>query len=235
MANESGAPAKGVSAWGQVVTAVVLVGGLGAGLWTFTRSSSADSTPPAATCSDGQPAKASGTPRKRSGTISGAQLCAALNRPDLADLLGTPGETAKSASSSTSSLTLAGGKQIPNPSARVELGTYTVNLQASYDQLPVGEYAKVLGGDARPRTVLGRTAVLYSDRTIRVSFRLDGGDSHSGPGVPARSLLLSLNLEDSGGSYEMTLWRTDGGAPDDAVLVHLAEEVLPTLPGWTAR
>lgn len=32
--------------------------------------------------------------------VSGAHLCEALNRPDLAELLGTPGETAKTAGGS---------------------------------------------------------------------------------------------------------------------------------------
>ncbi|WP_393063434.1 DUF6215 domain-containing protein [Streptomyces sp. LN549] len=59
---------------------------------------------------------------------SGARLCEALNRSDLAELLGTPGEIAKSASGRDGSVMLAGGKETATPSARVEFGTYTVTL-----------------------------------------------------------------------------------------------------------
>ena len=33
---------------------------------------------------------------------------------------------------------------------------------------------------------------------------------------------------------EVTLWRADGGVPDDAVLLRVAEKVLPTVPRWAA-
>lgn len=227
MTNNIDAPAKGAGEWGQAVTALVLVGALGAGLWAYEKaSSSADSTPKAATCS---PA----TPQKASPYLTAAQLCEALNRPDLAVLLGTPGEIAKSTGTSGSSLALAGGKNLPNPSAQVQLDTYTVNLAASYDHLPVAEYAELFKDDgARRQTVLGRTAVSYSDRTLDLSFRFDGGESRSRPGVLARSLLVALDADDSGGSFELSLWRADGVVPDDAMLAGLARTLLPTLPGW---
>jgi hypothetical protein len=236
MANEKGTPAGSASVWGQVITAVVLVGGLAVGLWSFTNTSSSDSAAASrgATCSREESAKASGTPARGAAIVTAAQLCHALNRPDLADLLGTPGEVAKSTSSSGSGLTLAGGKNIPNPSAQVELGTYTVNLQASYDHLKVGQFAKLLGDTVRPQTVLGRPAYFSSDRTFSVRFRLDGSDSRSGQGVMARSLQVALDPKDGGGCYEVSLWRSDGGVPDDAVLLRVAEEVLPTVPGWAS-
>ena len=116
MANENGAPAQSASVWGQVITAVVLVGGLAVGLWSFTDTSSSDSAAPrGATCSKEETGKASGTPAQGPAAVTAAQLCQVLNRPDLADLLGTPGEVAKSTSSSGSGVTLAGGKNIPNP------------------------------------------------------------------------------------------------------------------------
>lgn len=235
MADETVTPAQGAGVWGQAVAAVALVGALGAGLWTLGETSSpADSAPSAATCSGGEPEKAAGKPGKAPWRVSGAQLCEALNRPDLAELLGTPGETAKNASGSGGSIDLSGSKEIDAPSAQVEFGTYTVTLSATYDGLPVDGSATLLGAGARQQTVLSRPAVLYSQRTISIGFRLDGGDSDSGPGVPARVLGVAQDAKDSGGSFEVAVWRADGLVPDDAVLLGVAEKVLPTVPRWTA-
>ncbi|MFF2433019.1 DUF6215 domain-containing protein [Streptomyces sp. NPDC058107] len=182
MADDIDAPAKGSGAWGQAVAAVALVAALGVGLWALGETSSSNSDLPPARCSDGEPEK---TPGKAGKGVSGAQLCEALNRTDLAELLGTPGETAKTAGGSDGSVKFAGGKEVFNPSARVEFGTYTVTLSATYDRFPVAGSAAFLGKGARQQTVLGRPAVVYSDRTISISFRLDGSDTDSGPGVPA--------------------------------------------------
>jgi hypothetical protein len=230
MADEIGAPTKGASAWGQAVAAVALVAALGLGLWTFRATSPSDVGAPPATCSGGEAKTAAGEPPR----VSGARLCKALNRPDLAELLGTPGESAKTASGSDGSVKLAGGKEIPTPSAQVEFETYTVSLSATYDRLPVAGSAALLGEDARQRTVLGRPAVFSSDRTISIRFRLDGSDSESGPGVPTRAVTVARDAKDSGGSFEVVLWRADGGVPDDAVVLRVAEKVLPTIPGWSA-
>ncbi|MFJ3619370.1 DUF6215 domain-containing protein [Streptomyces iakyrus] len=224
MAEENDAPMTGANAWGQALAAVVLVGALGAGFWGLARTSSAESEPKPATCSDTE------TPAPKGGHLSGAQLCEALNRSDLAALLGTPTEIAKTASGSDSSI----GK-IATPQAQVEFETYTVTLSATYDGLPVAGSEALLGSDARPRKTLGRPGVLYSDRTIRISFRLDGQDADSGPGVPARALTVAQDAKDRGGSLDVTLWRADGVVPDDAVLLRIAEAVLPTVPGWKAR
>jgi hypothetical protein len=228
MADDVDAPEEGAGAWGQAVAAVVFVAALGAGLWAFGETSSSNSSPPPATCADEEPGKAS----RR---VSGKQLCEALNRPDLAELLGTPGQTAKTAGSSDGSIELAGVKEIATPSAEVEFETYTVTLSASYDRLPVAGSAALLGEGAREREVLGRPAVLYSHRTISISFRLDGSDTSSGPGVPARSVMVARDDKDSGGSFDVTLWREDGMVPDDTVLLRVAEKVLPTVPGWGAE
>ncbi|MFD9305122.1 DUF6215 domain-containing protein [Streptomyces sp. NPDC060048] len=235
MADDFDAPNKGVAAVGQAITALALVGGLGIGFWTTAQSSADTSTPPPrpATCSGGEPEK----PSAESGAaprVSGAQLCTALHRPDLAELLGTPGESAKSAGGSEGSFRPAGGEEIAAPSARVEFGTYTVTLRVGYDRFPVSTTAALLGEETPGRMVLGRQAALYSDRTISISFRLDGSDSQSRPGVPARVLAVARDAQDSGGSYDVTLWRTDGLVPDDAVLLRVAETVLPTIPGWSA-
>ncbi len=188
MADDNGVPEKGAGPWGQAITAVALVAALVVGLWAFAKPSSSQSGQSPARCRGGEAEKASGKPGKGPDVVSGAQLCEALNRPDLARLLGTPQESAKSASGGGGSVRLAGGEEIPNPSARVEFGTYTVSLSESYDRLPVSRAAALLGDGAGKRTVLGRSAVLYADRTISLSFRLDGSDSHSGPGYrPALS------------------------------------------------
>ncbi|MFC9234614.1 DUF6215 domain-containing protein [Streptomyces decoyicus] len=224
--------ATGAGAWGQALAAVALVAALGVGLWTFRESSPSDSAPPPATCSGGEPGK--GERGKAPRQVSGAQLCKALNRPDLAELLGTPGETAKTAGGSGSSVKLGNGKEIATPSAQVEFGTYTVNLSATYDRHPVAGSAGLLGQGAQQQKVLGRPAVFYADRTISIRFRLDGKDSDSGPGVPARTVTVARDAKDSGGSFEVSLWRTDGGVPDDEVLLRVAEKVLPTVPWWAA-
>ncbi|MFD5857247.1 DUF6215 domain-containing protein [Streptomyces chartreusis] len=220
------APEKGANVWGQAVAAVAMVTALGGGLWAYGQTTEGNGGPPPATCSEQ-------TPGKPTGRVTGAQLCEALLRPDLAELLGTPTEDAKTASGSDGSVGLSGGKDIPMPSAEVEFDTYTVTLSATYDDLPVAGSESLLR-DAEKRTVLGRPAVLYSDRTIRIAFRLDGGDADSGPGVPLRSLMVAKDAKDGGGSFDVTLWRADGMVPDDAVLLRLAEKVLPTVPGWTA-
>ncbi|MFJ7333510.1 DUF6215 domain-containing protein [Streptomyces sp. NPDC101110] len=222
MTGQIDAPMKSPNAWGQALAAVVLVGALGAGFWGLAQTSSEErSEPKPAACSEGE------TPAAKGGHLSGAQLCEALNRSDLATLLGTPAEIAKTASGSDSSI----GK-IATPQAQVEFETYTVTLSATYDGLPVAGSEALLGRDAVSQKVLGRPGVLYSDRTISISFRLDGEDVDSGPGVPARALTVARDAKDHGGSLDVTLWRADGVVPDDAVLLRVAEKVLPTVPGW---
>ncbi|MFJ7295611.1 DUF6215 domain-containing protein [Streptomyces collinus] len=224
MAEENDAHSESPGAWGQALAAVALVGALSGGFWWLAKTSAAESEPKPATCS------AEETPAPQGKRLTGARLCEALNRPDLAALLGTPTEMAKTASGSDSSI----GK-IATPQAQVEFETYTVTLSATYDGLPVAGSEGLLGSYARPQKVLGRPGVLYSTRTISISFRLDGGDADSGPGVPARALSVAQDPKDRGGSVDVTLWRADGAVPDDAVLLRVAERVLQTLPGWTSR
>ncbi|GAA2435163.1 DUF6215 domain-containing protein [Streptomyces mauvecolor] len=223
------APAEGGRPWLQAVAAVGLVAALCAGVWVSGALSDSGSVAKPATCSGGEPTTAAGKAH-----VSGAQLCKALNRPDLAELLGTPGQIAKTASGSDSSMSLLAGKDVATPSAQVEFETYTVTLAGTFDRLPVAGSASLLGKGAQQRTLLGRPAVLYSDQTVSIRFRLDGGDAQTGPGVPARVVSVARNAKDSGGSFEVTLWRSDGRVPDDAVLLRIAEQVLPTVPGWTA-
>jgi hypothetical protein len=228
----AGEPEKNVNVWGQAIAAVAVVAALGIGLWSLGESASGEtSEPKPSACSGGEPEKGD----KAAGRVSGAQLCTALNRKDLAELLGTPAEIAKNAMGSGGSVKMAGGREIPTPSAQVEFSTYTVHLEGTYDGHPVDATAGLLGDTVENRRFLGHRAVLYSDRTISLRFRLDGSDASSGPGVPARVLSVAQDPKDKGGSFELTLWREDGGVPDDTVLMQVAERVLPSIPGFESR
>ncbi|MCP3757669.1 DUF6215 domain-containing protein [Streptomyces sp. TBY4] len=224
------------AAWGQALTAVALIGGLGAGLWVVGESTGSGGEPEPAACwsagSGKTPAKAGELPP---GQASGAELCTALHRPDLPDLLGIPGERAKSAQGGSSGIKPADGdREIHSPTAEVEFETYTVHMRASYGRVTVATVAGLLGDRTAPRTVLGRPAAFYSDRTISISLRPGGGSTSAGPGLPIRALVVARDPEDGGGSFEVSLWRSDGALPDDAVLLRVAEQVLPTVPGWDA-
>ncbi|RFC73666.1 DUF6215 domain-containing protein [Streptomyces sp. AcE210] len=233
MADSDDVPEKGMNAWGQAISAVALAAALAIGIWVIAKTDAAGSSaePKPATCSGGEAEKGAKA-GEAAGQVTGAQLCGVLNRRDLADLLGTPTEIAKSASGSGSSVKTAGGREISTPSARVEFETYTVTLEGTYDGHPVADTAGLFGDPQERRTFLGRRAVLYSDRTINIRFRLDGSDSSSAPGVPARVLSVAQDEKDRGGSFELTLWRSDGAVPDDTVLFQVAETVLPSIPGW---
>ncbi|MFD5080110.1 DUF6215 domain-containing protein [Streptomyces sp. NPDC058371] len=226
MGEDEAVSQKGMSAGAQAVAAVVLVGGLAAVLWELKDTQQAPYNSKPAVCSSTHTAK----PSKR---VSGAQLCTALNRPDLPALLGTPEEQAETADGSESSFTPAGGTKITNPEADVTLKTYSVQLSASYDRLSVARTAALLGDSAERQTVLGHPAVLYSDRTISISL-IGGATAEAGPGGIARRLLVARSAKDGGGSFEVVIWRQDAVPPDDAALFRVAEQVLPTVPGWTA-
>ncbi|MFD0146426.1 MULTISPECIES: DUF6215 domain-containing protein [unclassified Streptomyces] len=234
MAEDIDALPKGAGMWGQVVAGLLLVPALGLGAWALGETADTGGGPPRpAACSAGEPEETRGETAAARGRLSGDQLCEALNRPDLARLLGTPEEMATSANGSDGSLKLVGeARDIATPTSEVEFPTYTVTLAATYDGRPVAGYTPFGGHSAEERTVLGRPAVLYSDQTISIRFRLDGSDAETGPGVPARTVVVARDAKDSGGSYEVTLWRRDGAVPDDAVLLRVAASVLPTLPGW---
>lgn len=229
MVDDSVEAEKGMSAGAQAVAAVVLVGGVVGGMWGLGGVLPHKSQ-------DGEPAACSGgtgdaLPAKY---VSGAELCTALNRPDLPALLGTPAEHAETAGGSAGWMTLAGGTKIATPEADVDLKTYSVKLSASYDDLPVAETVGYAGENAQLKAIQGHPAVLYSDRTIAIRFNLGGGKASSGPGGIARTLLVAGSAKDSGDSFEISIWRQDDVPPDDAALLRVAEAVLPTVPGWTA-
>ncbi|MEW1641285.1 DUF6215 domain-containing protein [Streptomyces sp. NPDC091219] len=230
MVDNSVEPEKGMRAGAQAVAAVVVVGGVVGGMWglggVLPNTSQTDSKP--ATCS------ASTDKSLPAKYVSPAQLCTALNRSDLPVLLGTPEEHAETAGGSAGWMTLAGGTKIASPEADVDLRTYSVRLSASYDDIPVAQAARYVDSSSEVKMVLGHPAVLYSDRTIAISFSLGGGKASTGPGGIARSLLVARSAKDGGDSFEISIWRQDDVPPDDEALFRIAEEVLPTVPGWTA-
>ncbi|MFG2995690.1 DUF6215 domain-containing protein [Streptomyces sp. NPDC048340] len=221
---------QGPGAWAQAITAVVLVGALAAGFWTIAQhsASSGGGTPPPLRCSNAKPGKPGKEPAKEPGRASGLRLCETLNRPDLPALLGTPGEVAKAISNHDSDPP-ADGTEGATPSAKVTFDTYTVTLSADYNGSTVARTAALLEPAAQQTTLLDRPAVLYSERTLAISFRLDGSDSTSGPGAPARVLTVAQDPKDGGGTFSVVLWREDGRLPEDALLLHLAGQLLPTL------
>ncbi|MDT9687258.1 DUF6215 domain-containing protein [Streptomyces sp. P9(2023)] len=240
MADDIDALPKGAGVWGQTIAGLLLIPALGVGLWAYDQTAeSAAGTGgarPAAACPGGgseQPP----TPASEDGAaprVTGQRLCELLNRPDLAQLLGTPGEIAKSASGSDGFLSLGGGdvRDLTTPLSQVEFETYTVTL-AGYDRLSVaGSEAGLLWGGAVSRTVLGHPAVLSTQSTTAISFSGEGSGAYSGAGVPARVLSVAKDAKDSGGSFELAMWREDGTVPDDSVMLRVAERVLPTVQGW---
>ncbi|MEU1533973.1 DUF6215 domain-containing protein [Streptomyces fagopyri] len=222
--------------WRQAFAAVALFGALGAMLWVAPHvMPSANSTPKPASCSDGErealPKAYEKTPRP----VTGEELCKALNRPDLAAVLGTPGETATTASGSNNTALLTDGK-VAEPEAEVAFDTYTVNVSATYNDLSIGQEVKLMKfgdeKDVKTLTVLGRPAVYSSSHTMKLEINLGSGGS-GGPveqGPLARTLTVALDRKDRGGSYDITVWSKSGALPDDGVLVDVAEKVLPTIP-----
>ncbi|MEU6144677.1 DUF6215 domain-containing protein [Streptomyces sp. NPDC047081] len=218
---------KGWSPASQAVAAVVVVGGLAALVWALGGSFLQQAE-------DRKPAVCEKSDTKQGAKhISGAQLCTALNRPDLPTLLGTPDEFARTAYGSDATITSADGSKTPAPEGNVDLDTYSLKLSVSDDDVPVSEMAAFLGSGAQTRTILGHPAVLYSDRTIALSLNLGGGKVDTGPGGIARSLIVARDAKDGGGFFEVSIWRQDDVTPDDTALLRVAEEVLPEVPGWT--
>jgi hypothetical protein len=228
---------KGPNAWAQAIAALVVVGALGGALYVIQQNdarAAAEAADKPARCRADDEDKKADKAAKAAQRVSGTQLCTALNRTDLPTLLGTPTEHARTAYGSDGSVE-TGGKSIRSPEGTVQLDTYTVKLTRSYDGLPIAGMRDLLN-EARTRTVAGHPAVLYSSPTIAIRFDLGGGKSQSGPGGIARTLVVAPDTKDKGGSYELSIWRQDDVRPDDAALLRIAEQVLPTTPGWaTAR
>ncbi|MFF2995966.1 DUF6215 domain-containing protein [Streptomyces sp. NPDC057950] len=235
------APEKEHNAWAQAVAAVAVFGVIAAVLWAAPRfMPSDDNSPRPASCSDGEHEELPKAYKKTPQPVTGEELCEALNRPDLAELLGTPGETATTASGTSDTAPLTDGK-VAEPEAEVAFDTYTVNVSATYNEMSTGQYVKLMKfGDERDiktLTVLGRPAVLSSDHTMKIEINLGSGGS-GGPveqGPLARTLSVALERDDKGGYYDITVWSTSGALPDDSVLLGIAEKVLPTIHGRAVR
>ncbi|MER5469793.1 DUF6215 domain-containing protein [Streptomyces sp. NPDC002935] len=236
-----GTPEKEHNAWSQAVAAVAVFGALAAALWLAPRFMPSEvNAPQPASCSGGAheelPKAYKGTPRP----VTGEELCKALNRPDLAKLLGTPGETATTVSSSNNTAPLTAGK-VAQPEAEVTFDTYTVNVSATYNHLSTDQNVKLMKfgdeTDIKTLKVLGRPAVLSSDHTMKIEINLGSGGS-GGPveqGPLARTLSVALDRNDRGGSCDITVWSTSGALPNDSVLLDIAERVLPRIPERPVR
>ncbi|MFF9455767.1 DUF6215 domain-containing protein [Streptomyces flaveolus] len=233
------APEKEPNAWGQAVAAVAVFAALGAALWLGPQLlPSDDTTPQAASCSSGEGEELPSAYKKTPRAATGDELCKALNRSDLAQLLGTPAETATVASGTSNTAPLTDGK-IAQPEAEVQFDTYTVNVSATYNELSIAQYVKLMKfgeeTDVKTLAVLGRPAVFSSDHTMRIEIDLGSGGS-GGPveqGPLARTLSVAFDGKDRGGFYDITVWSTSGALPDDSALLAIAEKVLPAIPERT--
>ncbi|MFF0647973.1 DUF6215 domain-containing protein [Streptomyces tendae] len=231
---------KEPNAWGQAVAAVAVFAALGAALWLGPHllPSDDDGAPRAASCAGGEDEELPGAYRRTPRAVTGDELCDALNRSDLAQLLGTPTETATAVSGTSGTAPLTDGK-VAQPEAEVRFDTYTVNVSATYNELSIAQYVKLMEygeeTDVKTLSVLGRPAVLASDHTMKIEINIGGGGS-GGPveqGPPARTLSVALDAKDRGGYYDITVWSASGALPDDGALLDIAEKVLPTIPERT--
>ncbi|WP_329277532.1 DUF6215 domain-containing protein [Streptomyces sp. NBC_01451] len=238
-----GTPEKQPSEWGQAVAAVAVFGLIAAVVWVSPHvlpSDNANNTAQPASCSDGEREELPKVYKETPRPATGEELCEALNRPDLATLLGTPEETVINASAGNNTAPLTDEK-VAAPEAEVAFDTYTVNLLATYNDMTTEQYVKLMKygseQDIETLTVLGRPAVLYSDHTMKIEFNLGGGNSarpvENGP--LARTLTVALDRADGGGYYDITVWSDTGAIPDDSALRDIAEKVLPTLPERAVR
>ena len=238
-----GTPEKDHNAWGQAVAAVALFGALGAALWLgprFMPSDDVNATPPAS-CSGETHEELPKAYKQKPRPVTGEELCDALDRPDLAKLLGTPGEKATSASSSDNTAPLTDGK-VARPEAEVAFDTYTVNVSATYNDLSIDQYVKLMKygdeSDVKTLKVRGRSAVLSTDHTMKIEINLGGSGGSGGPveqGPLERTLTVALDRGDRGGYCEITVWSESGALPNDAALLGIAEKVLPKIPERPGR
>nr|WP_286169596.1 DUF6215 domain-containing protein [Actinospica acidiphila] len=234
---------KKPNAFAQAFFAIGLFAVIGGALWIEGKlpedgTSATGASRPAA-CRLDEDEKLPGAYRSTPEAVTGADLCRALNRPELPELLGTPAERSVYASGTDNTAPLT-DRKVAQPEARVEFETYTVELSATYNELTVAQYAKLTrygdDRDARKLTVLGRPALLTSDHMMKIQFDLGSGEGASGPveqGPLARTLTVALDGKDRGGSYDLTVWSESGLLPEDSALVDIAEAVLPGITRGT--
>ncbi|MFG2565683.1 DUF6215 domain-containing protein [Streptomyces sp. NPDC048567] len=227
---------KEPNAWAQAFLALALVGALVGAVWLAPRvTGEAAAAKAPATCSD----HAAGEKLPKAyaltpGAVTGADLCKALNRSDLAALLGTPGEKPLVAYGNSSASALTAGK-VATPEARVQFDTYTVEFSAMYNDMTIDLYTRVLAPQTlehRADKVLGRPAVFTSDHLMQFRFAGVGATSPATEGPLARTLTVALDRKDPGGTFDFTVWSESGAVlPEDDVILGIVEKILPTLPG----
>lgn len=235
-------PEKEPNAWGQAVAAVAVFAVIAGALWLSPHllpSRDDDAARQPASCSHEEHEELPKVYKEKPRAVTGDELCQALNRPDLAQILKTPAETATTASGNSNTAPLTDGK-VAEPEAEVAFDTYTVHVSATYNELSIAQDVKLMKfgeeQDVKTLKVLGRPAVFSSDHTIKIKINLGGGGS-GGPaeqGPLARTLSVAFDRMDRGGYYDITVWSTSGALPDDHVLIDIAEKVIPTLPARTA-
>ncbi|MBT3150502.1 hypothetical protein HTV45_06310 [Streptomyces sp. CHD11] len=235
---------KEPNAWGQAAAAVALFAAIGAVLWLEPELlPSQDAGTPqaaAASCASTEEEELPSAYRRTAPrAVTGDELCEALNRSGLATLLGTPAERATSASGTSGTAPLTDGK-VAQPEAQVRFDTYTVHVSATYNELSIAQYVKLMefGDETGIRTlsVHGRPAVLFSDHTMKIEIDLGSGGS-GGPveeGPLARTLSVALDGGDRGGFFDITVWSASGALPEDSALLGIAGSILPVIAERTA-
>lgn len=231
---------KEPNAWLQAFAAVAVFAALGAVLWLGPQLLPSDEpgTPQAASCSREEGEALPGAYGKTPGAVTGDELCEALNRSDLSQLLGTPTEIATVASGSNNTAMLTDGK-VAQPEAQIQFDTYTVNVSVTYNKLSIAQYVNLMefgnSTDVRKLSVLDRPAVLSSDHTMEFEIDLGTGGSGGpvGQGPLARTLSVALDGKDRGGYCDITVWSKSGALPEDSALLDIAETILPTIPERT--
>ncbi|RKT16281.1 hypothetical protein BX285_0613 [Streptomyces sp. 1114.5] len=194
----------------QLAAAVVLVAGVMAGLWGMGLLG----TPPAedekpVACDAARPTDRPGYPA----------LCAALNRPDLPALLGTPEDRVTTAHPAP---IVFGNDVMVEVRLKSTVATLMDSNTSVEDMLGMPQFF------AKPATVLGHPAATYWSNAMPL---IPGPDAKAGPAT--RNLVVAQDPKAPGGrAYEFVVFRQDGRSPDEAALNRLAETILPTLPGW---
>ncbi|MFI5648984.1 DUF6215 domain-containing protein [Kitasatospora sp. NPDC051705] len=211
----------------------MLLAAIGIGIWAMADRPGQDQ--PSAACAAARPAD----------PPSYAALCAALNRPDLPALLGTPQGQVSAAGPAP----LAFG---PDAVAEVHVGLSVVALTDS--SVTVEDIAGMPEFHPRPTTVLGHGALTYTTSTVTLgaggspqtlfvhdlpgatpSPASEDDKTSPGSGAPVRRLVVAQDPKGPGGrAFEIAIFRTNGEPVDDALLHQVAEAVMPTLPGWVA-
>ncbi|MFJ4796019.1 DUF6215 domain-containing protein [Kitasatospora purpeofusca] len=196
-----------------VTTAALAAAGLGGAAWVMTVARTEQAEPPAA-CVAARPTDPPGY----------AALCAALNRPDLPALLGTPKDRVSIAQPAPFAFGAA--------MAEVRLGTYVVALTES--STTVEEIADTPRYLPHAVTLLDHPAQTYSTDAMTFGSDAQGKAGFLGIGSRVEHLIAAQAPGIPGGrTFEIAVFRNDGRPVDDATVHRVAEAVFPTLPAWT--